>query len=173
MDHASTAGVSTPATGSRFLVCSHAGASAPKHPGNLGGCFFLAGSLWWGHQGPQHPARPAQCRGPARPVNEQKCDGAPALMMNDWAWHGEPHPFLCAFNQPSWEDASGLVPDDRIPGRMRSTEELRDCQRDESEEAQGVGRLSGSPGKGGDTGVPPLMSLASFTSCSPERHNSP
>ena len=166
--------MSTPATGSRFLVCSHAGASAPTHPGNLGGCFFLAGRVVVGSPGAPVSSQACPVQGPStRPVNKQKRDGALALMVNNWAWHGEPHPFLCAFNQPSWEDASGLVPDNRIPGRMRSTEELRDCQRDESEEAQGVGRLSGSAGKGGDTGVPSLMSPASFTSCSPERHNSP
>lgn len=128
MDHAGTAGMSTPATGSRFLVCSRAGASAPKHPGNLGGCFFLAGRAVVGSPGAPTSSQACPVQGPStRPVNEQKCDGALALMMNDWAWHGEPHPFLCAFNQPSREDASGLVPDDRIPGRMRPTEELRDC----------------------------------------------
>lgn len=40
-----------------------------------------------------------------------------------------------------------------------------------AEEAQGMGRLLGLAGKGGDHRVPPLMSLASFISPIPEECN--
>lgn len=40
-----------------------------------------------------------------------------------------------------------------------------------AEEAQGMGRLLGLAGKGGDWRVPPLMSLASFISPIPEECN--
>ena len=60
-----------------------------------------------------------------------------------------PHPLLCAFNQSSREDASGLVPDDGIPGRVKYTEELRDSQCDECVEDQGVRSLSRSARKDG------------------------
>lgn len=58
-----------------------------------------------------------------------------------------PHPLFCAFSQSSREDASGPVPDDRIPGGMKYTAELKDGQCDECEEDQGVGSLSRSARK--------------------------